>query len=81
MESKSKNQSYVSRSVYQKLAEENKRLMKDLKIICTGDPVDAIMLRIHWRNRFRKEEKFKAELKRILRKVLDENPDLKLHKN
>jgi hypothetical protein len=67
MSAKSFKRSFVSRSVYQKLAEENKRLLKDLRTICLGDPVDAIITRIHWRNRFKKEDKFWEDVKAILK--------------
>jgi hypothetical protein len=58
----------VSRSVYQKLAEENKRLLRDLKTICTGDIFESITLRIHYREKFKKEEKFWNDIRAILKK-------------
>jgi hypothetical protein len=63
-----KKGSFVSRSVYQKVVEENKKLLKDLRTICLGDPVKAIMLRIHWRKRFRREDKFWKDVYEILKK-------------
>lgn len=63
-----KKGSYVSRSVYQKLAEENKRLLKDLRTICLGEMTESLMTRIHWREKFKKEDKFWDDIKAILRK-------------
>ena len=68
-----KGKSYISRSVYQKLAEENKSLMRDLKIISTGDPVEAFIVRKHWRERFKKEEKFWNDLREILKEEVKEH--------
>jgi protein-arginine kinase activator protein McsA len=56
---------YVTRSAFQRLAEENKRLLKDIKILCTAPVSEAYALRIDWRKRFQHE----AELNAMIRKV------------
>lgn len=72
-----KRVSYVSRSVYQHLAEENKRLLKDLRTICMNPGIQALMLRIHYREHFRKEDKFNADLQKCLQVLLKKETPIK----
>ena len=58
---------YVSRSVYQKAKEENKRLLADIKVMACGECFDAIQLRIKWRKIFEKKEQFEKTIREILR--------------
>lgn len=72
MDSKSYKRSFVSRSKYQKVVEENKRLLKDLRAICTGITLEGvwtyegIKARRYWREYFEKLDKEKAEIREIL---------------
>jgi hypothetical protein len=50
---KMKKGTYVSRSVYQHVKEENKKLLQDLRVISTGNPVKAFLLRLKWRKKFK----------------------------
>ena len=71
----------VSRAVYQKLAEENKKLKADLKVLCfDGLSSDTIMLRIKWRNKFKKEADFNATLKTIATEYIKEHPEYDITK-
>lgn len=66
--------SKVSRSVYQKVKEENKRLLIDIKIL-TGDiSARRIQLVMKWRDFFRKEAEFNQMLKEICREEVLNNP-------
>ena len=69
--------SNVSRSVYQKLKEENKRLMKDIRILCEdGIPsFDQIMLIKKYRDQFRKEKEFNDLIKSAFRNYIKNNPE------
>lgn len=51
---------YVSRSVWAKLKEENKRLKRDLKILCKNDvPItEYVIVRTKWRKEFEKDDAF-----------------------
>ncbi len=67
----------VSRSVYQKLKEENKRLVKDIRILCEeGIPsFDQIMLIKKYRDKFRKEKEFNDLIKQACSMHIKNNPD------
>jgi hypothetical protein len=59
---------YVSRSVYQKLAEENKRLLRDLKTITLGKKEDSVIAWLHWREYFKKKDRFWQEVEELLKR-------------
>lgn len=69
--------SNVSRSVYQKLKEENKRLMKDIRILCEdGIPsFEQIMLIKKYRSQFKKEKEFNNMIKLACQNHIKNNPD------
>lgn len=57
---------YVRRSVYQKVVEENKKLLNDIRIL-TGDlTTKSVMLGAEWKERFRKD----SELKDFIREII-----------
>jgi len=58
---------YVSRSVYQKAKEENRQLMKDIKVMACGECFDAIQMRIKWRKIFKEQEQFDEAINKMLR--------------
>ena len=61
--------SQVSRSEYQKLAEENKRLLNDIRILTTeGFSMEKILMIKKWRESFEEKDKFKNWIKGILGK-------------
>lgn len=66
--------SKVSRSVYQKLAEENKRLMKDIKTLTTGPMLERIKLKIKWANHFKQRDDLNAALKAVAQGYFKEHP-------
>ena len=59
--------SSVSRSVYQKLKEENKRLMNDIFII-TMKPLtlESINVRSKWKKKFTEDQEFNQLLRELL---------------
>lgn len=69
--------SKVSRSVYQKVAEENKRLMSDIKILTEeGFPsAEKILLVSKWRNHFQKEREFNEFMRLAVRDYIKKNPN------
>jgi hypothetical protein len=70
MNAKSFNRTFVSRSKFQKVVEENKRMKKDLRILCgPSNDEECEMLGetiMKWNNYFRKEDKENAAIKEIL---------------
>ena len=68
--------SKVSRSTYQKVVEENKRLLNDLRIICDY-PVgaDATIKRMEYADRFAKEREQRGLIKTMVRQYMNDNPD------
>ena len=63
----------ISRSVYQKLAEENKRLKADIKMLTwvrSGEDRDRVFRK--WWKYFKKEYDFNKMMKRIAGKYIDE---------
>jgi len=69
--------SKISRSEYQKVCEENKRLIDDLRIICCGEPEDSIIVEMKWHDHFIKENEFQSLMKDTAKRYLDEHPELR----
>lgn len=67
--------SNVSRSVFQKLKEENKQLLADIKILATGDFDEYIEVHFKWCDYFRKEKVFNETIKIACTEIILENPD------
>jgi hypothetical protein len=59
---------YVSRSTYQKVVEENKKLKQDLKLITTLPMHHPARIAVHkrWSEHFTKQEQFNRDLRDIL---------------
>lgn len=60
---------YVSRSVYQKAKEENKRLLADIKVMACGECFDAIQMRIKWRKIFKEIEDSEKAIRAIFKRT------------
>ncbi len=63
------NRKYVSRSRFQKEAEKNKRLMRDIYILCSEEyslTPEIIKLRGEWRKKFNEERVLNDLIKEIL---------------
>lgn len=59
--------SNVSRSVYQKVKEENKKLLKEIELLVQETPsAEKIVCITKWREFFRKEKEFNDLLKSAL---------------
>jgi hypothetical protein len=68
--------SKVSRSIYQKCKEENKRLLKDIKLLTSRElSGEKILLIEKWRKHFDEEKKFNMLIKEVSRKWMEDNPD------
>jgi hypothetical protein len=57
---------YVSRSAYQTLAEENKKLKEDIRILVNGSPEMKELVRSKWDKIFTEAMKFNYWLKEIV---------------
>jgi len=64
--------SKVSRSVYQKTVEENKRLMKDLELIVSDNGIDTY---IKWANYFEDRKRFDEFLMMSVKQYVVNNPN------
>lgn len=59
--------SQVSRSEYQKVVEENKRLLNDIRILTTeGFSLEKILMIKKWRDHFEEKDRFSNWIKGIL---------------
>lgn len=69
--------SKVSRSTYQKVVEENKRLISDIKLLVEdGLPsAEKIICIIKWREKFREEKHFNDMMKRVAKGYIREHKD------
>lgn len=65
----------VSRSVYQKLAEENKRLRRDIEIIVMGSMPESILKRAEWKKVFEKELAFNRMMKEYATEYFKNHPE------
>jgi uncharacterized protein involved in tolerance to divalent cations len=75
--------SNVSRSVYQKVCEENKRLKEDIRILVRGKiACDQLYENTFykWHKKFREENKFHKLLKEVAIDYMKEHPELKISK-
>lgn len=66
---------HVSRSTYQKVVEENKRLTKDIKTLVYGDIPSIIFLKDKWRKKFQSEKDFNQMMKDVSQLYFDNNPN------
>lgn len=66
--------SKVSRSVYQKLVEENKKLMADIRLLVEEDVMspEKILCVSKWRNKFEKEKQ-QNKITRIIADIYIQN--------
>lgn len=72
--------SNVSRSVYQKVCEENKRLIVDIHIL--SSPIHDIFYQKtveKWRKKFKDENDLHLALKQAATQYLKEHPELNIH--
>lgn len=61
--------SKVSRSVYQQVVEQNKKLLNDIQILVDEKPsADKIVCISKWRDFFKKEKEFNTMLQTLLTK-------------
>ena len=72
--------SSVSRSVYQALKEENKRLLKDIYILCSEEydlTGERILTKIKWVDKFKKDKQFQLLMKAAAEVYMNEHPELR----
>ena len=66
----------VSRSAYQKVVEENKRMRKDLKIIVTSPKENEVhYVLLKWKDIFLKETQQKFLIETFLKQLLSKHPE------
>ena len=65
--------SKVSRSVYQKLKEENNRLTQDLRAITMDYNKDVFK---RWQDKFSQDDEFNQLLKKVCSEYLEKRPEL-----
>jgi hypothetical protein len=70
----------ISRSVFQKLAEENKRLKKDLEIICLGSLEESTKIRLKWIKHFKGKEMFTKMFKQLALEHFKTHPEYDVSK-
>lgn len=66
---------HVSRSIYQKEVEKNKRLLKDIKTLVYGDIPSIIFLKDKYRKKFEAEKSFNKLMKEVSQLYMDNNPN------
>lgn len=73
--------SNVSRSVYQKLKEENKRLINDIRILVYPDDSNGWKpVLTKWRQKFQEDDEFTRMLQEVCREYLKEHPEYDIKK-
>ena len=73
----------ISRSVYQKVCEENKKLLSDIMILVSTDLQlisDKRLLIKKWRYKFQKEKQFNDLLKQFATQYFKDHPELDIIK-
>ena len=67
----------VSRSTYQKVVEENKRLKEDIKVLANRkDFFEFLSVTRKWREIFRKEDELSYALKQAAEQYFKDHPEL-----
>ncbi len=66
---------YVLRSTYQKVVEENKRLLADIKIFCTDLTPERIKLTFKWRERFAKDKALNELIITACKEYIKDHPE------
>lgn len=67
---------FVTRSVYQKVCEENKRLLADIRAMVVADNPDVSLATIYkWQKKFYEESKLNQELRIVAKQYLKEHPE------
>ena len=73
---KSEKGTYVSRSVYQKVVEENRHLKEDIwQMIMRPITAESILVRIKWKDKFQKDKELQQLLHDYAVKYVKDNPD------
>jgi len=67
--------SEIKRSTYQKVVEENKLLLKDIKTLVYGDIPQVIFLKDKYRKKFQSEKVFNQLMKDVSKLYMDNNPN------
>jgi len=68
---------YVSRATYQKVVEENRKLLRDMAVIVQdGINPDSIILKIEYRKKFKQQRMFTKLLKEYAQIYFKNNPHL-----
>ena len=65
----------ISRSEYQRVVEENKRLLQDIRILVQDGFMteEKIQCRVKWAKKFQREEEFNKHLKEALQAFVKDN--------
>ncbi len=67
--------SKVSRSVYQKLKEENKKLLRDIEILVGHDLMNRNRMFKKWESHFREEKEFNDVIRSVATDMILKDPD------
>lgn len=68
--------SKVSRSVYQKVCEENKKLLRDIEVLVSeGFSIEYLDIVTHYQDKFEKEKQFRKLMKKAAEQYIKDNKD------
>lgn len=65
----------VNRSTYQKVVEENKRLLKDIKTLVAPISAEQLLVKHKWRIKFESEQEYDSLLKQAVSSFIENNPN------
>lgn len=75
-----KRKSKISRSVFQHQVEENKKLLRDIKILVTQRGFKALKVRMRWWEHFKKEKEIASFIKAGAKEYYRKHPELNFPK-
>lgn len=68
--------SKVNRSTYQKVVEENKRLLADIKLLTEKHTsAEQILCIVKWRKKFREEKELNSLMKKTVKQYVKDHAD------
>lgn len=65
--------SKVNRSIYQKVVEENKALIADIKLMVSDLSVEQLLCKAKWLVKFKEEAEFNSMLKQAAKRYISEH--------
>jgi hypothetical protein len=72
------HKSKISRSVYQHAVEQNKKLLRDIRIMVMERGWKSLMVRIKWKDKFKHDTEMNNLIRTVAKKYIADHPELEM---